>query len=161
MSAAGWYVGRIETSSVATAKAGTSPEIQDTVFQWTSAGSGPTVATANITGLTAIVGGPYPTQAAAQAVAQGDPNTTSGLPGVGAPGVSASTVNSSNGAIGNPLGFLGNLANFFGDFTQAATWIRVAKVIIGGVLLITGAAHLTGTDKTAAKALKAAPLLAA
>lgn len=62
---------------------------------------------------------------------------------------------------GNPLAFLGDIANFFGDLSQASTWIRIAKVLVGGVLLIVGAARLTGASKVVDTAAKAAPLLAA
>lgn len=55
----------------------------------------------------------------------------------------------------------GGIASFFGDFTQVNTWLRVAKVIIGGVLIIVGAANLMGAKQVVGKVAKAAPLLAA
>ena len=71
----------------------------------------------------------------------------------------------------NPLGAalqgstgvsLASVEQFFGDLSSANLWIRVAKVIIGGALLIVGLAKLTGADKSVAvlgKAVAAAPLL--
>lgn len=53
------------------------------------------------------------------------------------------------------------VTSFLGDLTSANLWVRVAKVIIGGVLIIVGAANLVGADKVVHKAAKAAPLLAA
>lgn len=158
---AGWYIGRIDIASVASVKGGTGVSVTDTVFQWTDNTVKPTVTSANITGLVSIVGGPYPSQAAATAVANGDKNTTTGVPGTGKkPGVSTSTVNSSNGHLPNPLSALESL---LGDLTSANLWIRVAKVIAGGVILTVGLIKLTGADKTAggiaAKAVKVAPLL--
>lgn len=57
---------------------------------------------------------------------------------------------------------LAAIGNFFGDLSQANTWIRVAKVLIGGTLLIVGLAKLTGVDKQVAvlgKAVAKTPLL--
>lgn len=165
---AGWYIGRILSSGVASAKGGTSPEVQDTVFQWSNTKTAPTPTTVNVTDLTAIVGGPYPTEAAARTIAGLDKNTTSGLPGTNPkPAVTKSTVNSSNGNLPNPLSGIDALyksvETFINDLSSANLWIRVAKVTIGGTLLIVGLAKLTGADQkiggVAAKAVKIAPLL--
>jgi hypothetical protein len=55
------------------------------------------------------------------------------------------------------------LLGFLGDITSANLWIRVAKVAVGGTILIVGLLKLTGADKTAgsiaSKAVKVAPLL--
>lgn len=42
------------------------------------------------------------------------------------------------------LSGLGDFAGFLQALGSANTWIRVGKVVIGGVLIIVGAAHLTG-----------------
>lgn len=63
---------------------------------------------------------------------------------------------SGTGGIANPLGFLGNIANAFGDLTQANTWLRAAKIIVGGVLLVVGVARLTGTTDEVKKVAGAA-----
>lgn len=47
--------------------------------------------------------------------------------------------------------FLANLGN-------ANTWIRVAKVVVGGTLLIVGISHLTGADNAVAAAARRVPL---
>lgn len=56
-------------------------------------------------------------------------------------------------------GWADPLASFLGALDSANTWIRVAKVIVGGALVIVGLAKLTGVGGIAAKAVKAAPLL--
>lgn len=163
-SEAGWYIGREDISSVATAKGGSSPELQDVVFQWpgksgANPNSKPTVATADITGLTAIVGGPYPTQAAALKAAGQDPHTTSGLPGVNKPAPATGQAGSSNGVTPS---ILPNLEGFFGALSSLNLWVRVAKIVIGGTLLIVGAAKLTGADQAVSvlgNAVAKAPLL--
>jgi hypothetical protein len=53
----------------------------------------------------------------------------------------------------------GAIGTFLGDFTSASLWIRAAKVIIGGALLLVGVAKLTGAGGVAAKAVRLAPLL--
>lgn len=55
-----------------------------------------------------------------------------------------------------------SIFQFLGQLSSANLWIRVAKVIVGGALLIVGAAKLTGADKqvaTLGKAVAKAPLL--
>lgn len=44
------------------------------------------------------------------------------------------------------------------DLTSAAFWIRAAKVVIGGTLLIVGLAHVTGADNAVARAARNVPL---
>lgn len=69
---------------------------------------------------------------------------------------------STNFAAGVPNPLQGVLS-FLGIFTTQNLWVRVAKVTIGGTILIVGLAKLTGADKQiggiASKAVKAAPLL--
>ena len=45
-----------------------------------------------------------------------------------------------------------SIGNFFAALGEANTWIRVAKVIVGGVLLIVGLVHITGADNALASA---------
>jgi hypothetical protein len=55
-----------------------------------------------------------------------------------------------------------SVANFFQALGSANLWIRVAKVAIGGGLLIVGVSKLTGADKqvaTLGKVVAKAPLL--
>lgn len=100
------------------------------------------------------------TQAQAIAAAQ---KYAAAHPGSTAPTANSATTGDATAstAVGSTTAALGDIANFFGDFTQANTWIRVAKVVTGALLIIVGAAHLTGADKAAGKAAKVAPLLAA
>ena len=62
----------------------------------------------------------------------------------------------------NPLG---DIASAFGMLTSANLWLRVAKVLIGGVILTVGLIELTGhaddVKGVASKAVKTAPLLLA
>lgn len=69
-------------------------------------------------------------------------------------------------SLSNPLSGLEAIGGFFNGLKAALTsanlWIRVAKVAIGGVLMIVGLAKLTGADKQVAvlgRAAAAAPLL--
>lgn len=69
------------------------------------------------------------------------------------------------GASANPANYSGlapswstGLLSFLGDLTSSATWIRVAKVVVGGALLIVGLAHITGADNTVAVVARKAPL---
>ncbi len=155
----GWYIGRIDIASVASAKAGGSTTVTDTVFHWTNANVAPMVSTANITGLVAIVGGPYATQAAATGTASADPSKAPGT------GVSTSTVNSSNGTtpnLPNPFASittaLGDIAHIFGNLTSKNLWIRVVKIGVGGTLLLVGLAHLTGANNAVYNAARTVPL---
>ena len=50
------------------------------------------------------------------------------------------------------------ISDFFGALTQASTWIRVAKVITGGLLLVIGLVHITGADNAVASAARKVPL---
>lgn len=50
------------------------------------------------------------------------------------------------------------LSTFLDDVTSANLWIRAAKVIIGGTLLIIGIAHITGSDHVVMQAARKVPL---
>jgi hypothetical protein len=93
--------------------------------------------------------GPYPTKAAAQAAVKNNkvnkgtsegqnpnPATTTGI---SIPGIS-------------------QIGDFFGALADANTWIRVAKVVFGGVLLIIGIAHITGASGAIADVARKVPL---
>lgn len=47
----------------------------------------------------------------------------------------------------NPLNFLVGIAQFFTDLTNPQMWLRVGKVVLGGILLIVGAVQITHTEK--------------
>lgn len=50
-------------------------------------------------------------------------------------------------AAGNPLDWLSNIGQFFSALTQPNLWLRISKVVLGGVLVVAGLIKLTGTDK--------------
>ena len=58
----------------------------------------------------------------------------------------------------NAIPGLSQIGDFFGALGQANTWIRVAKVIVGGVLLIVGLVHITGADNAVASVARKVPL---
>lgn len=62
------------------------------------------------------------------------------------------------GALENAIPGLAQVGDLFGALTQANTWIRVAKVVFGGVLLIIGIAHITGAGNAVASAARKVPL---
>jgi hypothetical protein len=96
--------------------------------------------------------GPFTSQAAAQAYLKvGAQNTGTQIPGVDitpSGGVTAS----------NPLQGLAAIGDFFSRLTQASTWIRVAKVISGGLLLVIGLVHITGADNKVASIARKVPV---
>lgn len=47
------------------------------------------------------------------------------------------------------LSGLDAIGHFFNSLGELNTWIRVSKVVVGGVLLISGIVHLAGIDKQA------------
>lgn len=57
-----------------------------------------------------------------------------------------------------PLGIPASIGSFFGALGQSNTWIRVAKVVVGGVLLIIGIAHITGAGNAVATAARKVPV---
>lgn len=105
--------------------------------------------------------GPYTTQAAANAAI---PAIEKANPAPGVLGQVAKD-NSSNplGAAANVASDISSTAGFLSTLGEANTWIRIAKVVAGGMILIVGLLKLTGADKAiggvAAKAVKVAPLL--
>ena len=65
-----------------------------------------------------------------------------------------------NNVTGGLLSWENAISGFLGGLESGTLWIRVAKVIVGGTILIVGFAKLTNLDNTVAKAaVKAAPLL--
>lgn|SRR5487761_99591 len=76
-----------------------------------------------------------------------------------APAVGAAT-GTAAGAIGSTIG---SVANFLQGLTTANLWIRVAKIIAGGAILLIGLAKITHLDQkvgsVASKAVKVAPFL--
>jgi hypothetical protein len=109
--------------------------------------------------------GPFSSQAQAQSDVNGASGwTTAGIIAGAAIGEvagniqgSAVTGESAGTSVGNSID---SVSQFLSGLTSANLWIRVAKVAIGGVILIVGIAKLTGVEKgIVGTAVKAAPLL--
>jgi hypothetical protein len=47
---------------------------------------------------------------------------------------------------------------FFNALGDANTWIRVSKVVVGGLLLVIGLVHITGADNAVASLARKVPL---
>jgi hypothetical protein len=58
----------------------------------------------------------------------------------------------------NVIPGLAEVGSFFSALTEKNTWIRVAKVVVGGLLLIVGLVHITGADNAVATAARKVPL---
>lgn len=77
----------------------------------------------------------------------------------------ASGSESTGGASATEVPGLGTAVNtaettgqFLGMLSNQHTWIRVAKVVVGGSLLLIGLAHMTGADNAVASAARKVPL---
>lgn len=62
------------------------------------------------------------------------------------------------GTIPNPLSGIDAIGAFFNALGEANTWIRVSKVVVGGLLLIIGLVHITGAGGAAANVARKVPL---
>ena len=90
------------------------------------------------------INGPYPTQAKANAAI---PAIQKANP---APGEVAQLASAS----GLPTDWEQAITDAYGTLTSSGTWVRVAKVVIGGVLVIVGLAKITGAGAIIEKAVK-------
>jgi hypothetical protein len=70
----------------------------------------------------------------------------------------SSTPQNPTTAAAGQLPGLAQIGDFFHRLTEAATWIRLAKVVIGGALVLIGVAHMTGFSGSAGNAARAVPL---
>jgi hypothetical protein len=96
--------------------------------------------------------GPFTTLAAADAYLKvGAQSTSTPIPGVDISPSGAVTTS-------NPLAGLAAIGQFFTSLGEANTWIRVAKVVVGGVMLIVGLVHITGAGGGLADAARKVPL---
>lgn len=64
----------------------------------------------------------------------------------------------SSGEPQNAIPGLTQVGDFFASLTQANTWIRVVKVLAGGLLLAIGIAHITGAGNAVASAARKVPV---
>jgi len=77
---------------------------------------------------------------------------------VGIPQAAATGAEKAVSTLTAPLTGIDAIGAFFNDLGSANTWIRVAKVVVGGVLLIVGLVHITGADNAVADAARKVPL---
>jgi hypothetical protein len=107
-----------------------------------------------------VVMGPFATEA--QAKAAHPPAALSAV--LTAAGLASSTAAQSavgsepslpGATVSNPLDAI---SGFIKALTEANTWIRVAKVIIGGTLVIVGLAHISGAGNAVATTARRVPL---
>jgi hypothetical protein len=68
-----------------------------------------------------------------------------------------------NNPVGAAIKGITSLSDFLNVLGQPNTWLRIVKIIAGGIIMTVGIMKLTGADKAAggfaAKAVKVAPLL--
>ena len=88
--------------------------------------------------------GPYPSKAAAENAVKGKK--------VNVPN------NDANTSPSQILSGLDAIGAFFNNLGLASTWIRVAKVVIGGTLVVIGIAHMTGASNAIADTARKVPL---
>ena len=58
----------------------------------------------------------------------------------------------------NAIPGLSSIGDFFQRLTQANTWIRIAKAVVGGALVLIGLAHMTGASDAISSAARKVPL---
>lgn len=90
----------------------------------------------NATHSEVLINGPYATQAAAQQAL---------ATGVAGPGTSTAT-SSGTDTQGPNVSGLTAIGQFFTHLGEANTWVRVAEVLVGLILITTGFARITGTQ---------------
>jgi hypothetical protein len=96
--------------------------------------------------------GPFTSQAAAQAYLKvGAQNSGTQIPGVAiTPGGGITT--------SNPLSGVDAIGAFFNKLGDPHLWIRVAKVVTGGLLLVIGLVHITGAGGAVASVARKVPV---
>ena len=58
----------------------------------------------------------------------------------------------------NPLTGINAIGDFFSRLTNSNTWIRAAKILVGGMLVLVGIAHMTGASGAIAETARKVPL---
>jgi hypothetical protein len=94
------------------------------------------------------INGPYPTQKAADAA----------IPAIQKAHPAKGTVEQAATNSGVPVGWQQAIGTFFTDLTSQGTWVRVAKIVVGGAMVLIGLSRITGLDSAAKTAAKAAVL---
>lgn len=95
--------------------------------------------------------GPFTSQAAAQSYLKVGAQNTTIVPGLDVTPGGQLTAS-------NPLNFLQPVGQFFRDLASPNTWIRITKVVVGGLLLVIGLVHITGISGTAADTIRKVPV---
>lgn len=98
------------------------------------------------------VTGPFTTEATAQAAVKAG-KTSASPQAAETPSEIGSQVSS-----GVLDGIPASVGSFFSALGNTNTWIRVAKVVVGGLLLVIGLVHITGADNALASAARKVPL---
>ena len=112
-----------------------------------------------------VIDGPSASKADESAKVAGFTNTANpAIPGTAIPLSPAKGLGGSlGGAAEAAVPGVTSTLDFLTRLTDASLWIRVAKVTVGGVILVVGLIKLTGADQkiggVAEKAVKAAPFL--
>lgn len=89
----------------------------------------------------------FTSQAAAGAYSRSLGGSGQQTPGAKLGGQAALNAGAKAAAVVNPLDWLANIGQFFSALTQPNLWLRVSKVVLGGVMVVAGLIKLTGTDK--------------
>lgn len=76
----------------------------------------------------------------------------------GGTATSSTPQNPTTAAAGNAIPGLTQIGDAFGTLTQANTWIRAAKILAGGALLVIGIAHMTGATDAVSTAARKVPV---
>lgn len=76
--------------------------------------------------------------------------------GASATGAGASTAAAGQGI--STASYLPSLTTLLGALTSKNLWIRAAKVVIGGTLVIVGLAHMSGASNAVARTARKVPL---
>jgi hypothetical protein len=83
---------------------------------------------------------------------------TSGVVTGAANATEAAAQGTAKGAASIVPSWADGLATFLSDITSQATWLRVAKVVVGSAMIIVGLANITGAGKVVSTAAKGAIL---
>jgi hypothetical protein len=99
------------------------------------------------------------TDTGAQAAAAAKAEFPTGKAPTYAPVTPATVLSTAAGEAGVPAtSTLGEVKDIVTALGSANLWIRVAKVVIGGIVLVIGLAHITGASNTVAAVARKAPL---
>jgi hypothetical protein len=81
-----------------------------------------------------------------------------GSTAAGVPAAAAQGASNAYNTLTAPLTGINAIGAFFNSLGKSGTWIRVAKVVFGGALLVVGLVHITGISGAAANVARKVPL---